>query len=284
MKPRKWKEVGFYLGANLVGSVLYGVGILCFTTPHHIAPGGAGGIAALVHYFTGVPIGLFLFLFTVPLLLIGGRYLGKSLVLKTLFSAVLLFVVMDYVVVWIPVYEGDPLLASMFGGALMGIGLAVMYAGGVSTGGMPLLGLILQKVFPNFQMGGLLTVLNIGVVITSAFGYRDINSLLYAVICVYISGIVMNNGIGGLGEKRLMIVISEYSRQIREILVSKRNGVTLLRGEGGYSKEARQVIMSAVFKKDCELLQEQIKEIDSNALVVVTQASKESGKGFRHVI
>ena len=284
MKPRKWKEVGFYLGANLVGSVLYGVGILCFTTPHHIAPGGAGGIAALVHYFTGFPIGLFLFLFTVPLLLIGGRYLGKSLVLKTLFSAVLLFVVMDYVVVWIPVYEGDPLLASMFGGALMGIGLAVMYAGGVSTGGMPLLGLILQKVFPNFQMGGLLTVLNIGVVITSAFGYRDINSLLYAVICVYISGIVMNNGIGGLGEKRLMIVIAEYSRQIREILVSKRNGVTLLRGEGGYSKEARQVIMSAVFKKDCELLQEQIKEIDSNALVVVTQASKESGKGFRHVI
>ena len=284
MKPRKWKEVGFYLGANLEGSVLYGVGILCFTTPHHIAPGGAGGIAALVHYFTGFPIGLFLFLFTVPLLLIGGRYLGKSLVLKTLFSAVLLFVVMDYVVVWIPVYEGDPLLASMFGGALMGIGLAVMYAGGVSTGGMPLLGLILQKVFPNFQMGGLLTVLNIGVVITSAFGYRDINSLLYAVICVYISGIVMNNGIGGLGEKRLMIVISEYSRQIREILVSKRNGVTLLRGEGGYSKEARQVIMSAVFKKDCELLQEQIKEIDSNALVVVTQASKESGKGFRHVI
>ena len=284
MKPRKWKEVGFYLGANLVGSVLYGVGILCFTTPHHIAPGGAGGIDALVHYFTGFPIGLFLFLFTVPLLLIGGRYLGKSLVLKTLFSAVLLFVVMDYVVVWIPVYEGDPLLASMFGGALMGIGLAVMYAGGVSTGGMPLLGLILQKVFPNFQMGGLLTVLNIGVVITSAFGYRDINSLLYAVICVYISGIVMNNGIGGLGEKRLMIVISEYSRQIREILVSKRNGVTLLRGEGGYSKEARQVIMSAVFKKDCELLQEQIKEIDSNALVVVTQASKESGKGFRHVI
>ncbi len=78
MKPRKWKEVGFYLGANLVGSVLYGVGILCFTTPHHIAPGGAGGIAALVHYFTGFPIGLFLFLFTVPLLLIGGRYLGKS--------------------------------------------------------------------------------------------------------------------------------------------------------------------------------------------------------------
>ncbi|MFR2466167.1 MAG: YitT family protein, partial [Clostridia bacterium] len=76
MKPRKWKEVGFYLGANLVGSVLYGVGILCFTTPHHIAPGGAGGIAALVHYFTGFPIGLFLFLFTVPLLLIGGRYLG----------------------------------------------------------------------------------------------------------------------------------------------------------------------------------------------------------------
>lgn len=116
---------------------------------------------------------MFLFLFTVPLLLIGGRYLGKSLVLKTLFSAVLLFVVMDYVVVWIPVYEGDPLLASMFGGALMGIGLAVMYAGGVSTGGMPLLGLILQKVFPNFQMGGLLTVLNIGVVITSAFGYPE---------------------------------------------------------------------------------------------------------------
>lgn len=284
MKPRKWKEIGFFLGANLVGTVLYGAGIICFTAPHRIAPGGASGIAALINYATGFPIGFFIFLFTVPLLFIAGRYLGKGLALKTLFSTALLSVVMDYVVVWIPVYEGDPLLASIFGGVLMGIGLAVMHGGGANTGGVTLLGLILQKVFPNFQMGGLLTVLNIGVVAASAFVYRDIDSLLYAVICVYISGIVMNNVIGGLGEKRLMIVISDYSRQIKEIFVSKRNGVTLLRGEGGYSKEARQVIMSAVSKKDCEPLQEKIKDIDSNALVVVTQASKESGKGFRHVI
>ena len=145
------------------------------------------------------------------------------------------------------------------------------------------MGLTLQKVSPNFQMGGLLTVLNVGVVTASAFVYGDIDSLLYAVICVYVSGIAVTGVTGSLGEKRLMIVISDYSRQIKEILVSKRNGVTLLRGEGGYSKEARQVIMSAVYKKDCELLQEQIKEIDSNALVVVTRASEE-GKGFRHVI
>ncbi len=284
MKPRKWREAGVFLGANLVGAVLYGAGLVCFAAPHRIAPGGAGGIAAMVHYKTGFPVGLFILLFTALLLFLAGRYLGKGWAWKTLFSAALLSAVIDYGVVRIPAYQGDPLLASIFGGVLMGFGLAVMHMGGISTGGFPLVGVTLQKVSPNFQMGGLLTVLNIGVVTASAFVYGDIDSLLYAVICVYVSGIAVTGVTGSLGEKRLMIVISDYSRQIKEILVSKRNGVTLLRGEGGYSKEARQVIMSAVYKKDCELLQEQIKEIDSNALVVVTRASEEAGKGFRHVI
>lgn len=188
---------------NLVGVVLYAVGIYSFATPHQIAPGGASGIAILVNYITGCPIGLFVFLFNIPLLLIilWKKYYDKGFVIRTLASTALLSVVTDFVVVRFPVYHGNPLLAAMFCGAMMGAGLALVHMGNSNTGGISLLGLILQKCNPQFPVGKWISGLNIAVVLASGLVYKNINSLLYAVVTVYISGMFMDQILEGQRQK-----------------------------------------------------------------------------------
>ena len=207
---------------NLAGVFIYAVGINSFAAPHKIAPGGASGIAILIN---------------IPLLLIivVKKYFPRSFVFRTLASTALLSIVTDLVIVRIPVYKGNPLLAAMFCGAMMGIGLALVHMGQSNTGGISLLGLIMQKFNPQFQVGAWISGLNIAVVLASAMVYRNIESLLYAVVTVYISGMFMDHMLENADAKNLMIVIAESTDKVRQVFLDRKIGVTVLKGEGGYS-------------------------------------------------
>lgn len=270
---------------NLIGVLLYAVGINSFATPHQIAPGGASGIAILVNYLTGCPIGLFVFLFNIPLLvlIIWKKYYDKNFVLRTLASTALLSVVTDFVVVHLQVYHGNPLLAAMFCGAMMGAGLALVHMGNSNTGGISLLGLILQKCNPQFPVGKWISGLNIAVVIASGFVYKNIDSLLYAVVAVYISGLFMDQILEGAEAKNLMIIVAKSTDKVRQVFLNRKVGVTVLKGEGGYSSEVQRVVLCVTEKKECEILQKKIRKEDPEALVIVSEAEKVIGKGFKHL-
>lgn len=286
---REWKKrKGLMLRCvflNIVGVVIYAAGINSFAAPHQIAPGGASGIAILVNYVTGCPIGFFVFVFNIPLLVIivWKKYFPLSFVWGTLASTALLSVVTDYVVVKFPVYEGNTLLAAMFCGVMMGIGLALVHLGKSNTGGISLLGLILQKRNPQFPVGGWISGLNIAVVLASGLIYKNIDSLLYAVVTVYISGLFMDQVLESAEVKNLLIVIAESTDKVRQVFLDRRVGVTVLKGEGGYSSEVQRVVMCVTEKKECEILQKKIRKEDPSALVIVSEAEKVRGKGFKHL-
>lgn len=291
MKPEKeaaggraW-ELSQAVLLNFLGVTIYAMGINCFTAPHKIAPGGASGIAILVNYMTGCSIGLFVFLFNVPLLLVIvlKKYFPTVFTVKTLATTALLSIVTDCIAAFLPVYHGNPLLAAMFGGALMGVGLAFVHLGRSNTGGISLLGLIVQQQYPQFQVGSLISGLNIAVVLASGIVYQNIDSLLYAVVTVYISGVFMDNMLESADAKRLMIVIADSTDKVRQVFLNTRTGVTVLKGEGGYSSEAQRVVLCAAGRKECELLQRQVRQVDEKALVIMTEASKVVGKGFKRV-
>ncbi len=279
----KRKRITFNVLFNLFGCFIYAVGINCFHAPHKIAPGGASGIAILLNYLFGIPMGLFVFLFNIPFLflIVHKKYFSKSFVVKTLLTTMLLSFITDYVVVKIPVYKGDALLAAMFGGALMGIGLGFVHLGKSNTGGISLLGLIVQKINPQFQVGSMISALNFMVVISSVLVFKNIESFLYAVIAVYISGAFMDKILLSADSKDMMIIISECTDKVRTLFLQKKMGITILKGEGGYSSEMQRVILCAVDKGLSEELREQVKELDEQALIITTKASKIEGKGFR---
>ena len=274
------KKIIKFLFLNIIGSILYGVGIYSFTAPQHIAPGGASGIGILVNYVSGFPIGLFTFLFNIPLLILAYRYVTKKFFYNALFSFIT-----DYVVVIFPIYQGDALLACIFGGALMGVGLALVHMAESTTGGLTILGVILQKQFPQFEVGKLIFLLNLTVVAASALVFNNIESVLYAVIAIYISSMCMDSVICGLNNNKFVIIISDHNEEVKAYISDvTHKGFTILNGVGGYSDCDKQVVFCAIGKNEYANVKKMIHQVDPNAFVIITDASEVIGNGFKSMI
>ncbi len=286
MIKQKLKNIYILIIFNIVGSFLYAVGINCFAAPHNIAPGGASGVAILVNYLFNFPIGVFVLVFNIPFLIwiFVKKYFSNAFIFKTLATTALLSFITDYIVIYIPIYKGDALLASMFGGALMGIGLAIVHLGNSNTGGISLLGIIIQKINPKFQVGALISSINIIIVLVSGFIYKNIESLLYAVVTVYISGIFMDKILEQVSKKNLVFIMSECTDIVRKALVDSQKTVTILKGEGGYSSKMQRVLICATTKDDCIQIEKIVKSLDDKALIIVTETKKMEGKGFKNII
>lgn len=279
------KKYSKFLLLNIIGSILYGVGIHSFTAPQHIAPGGASGLGILINYATGFPIGLFTFLFNIPLLVLAYKYVTKKFFYNAVFSITLFSFITDYVVVLFPTYTGDPLLASIFGGVFMGIGLALVHMTESTTGGLTILGVILQKKYPQFEVGKLIFVLNLSVVAASAVVFNNVESVLYAIIAIYISSMCMDGIVCSLNHNKLVVIISDYNEAIKNhISHSTRKGFTILNGVGGYSDSHKQVIFCALGKNEYVTIKKMIHTIDPNAFVIITDASEVIGNGFKSMI
>lgn len=280
------KEIILSCLLNIAGIILYTIGLRCFAVPHKIAPGGASGIAILVNYLTGFPIGLFGSLFSIPLLafILYKRYFPKVFAFSAAGSILLLSAVMDLLTPILPAYQGNALLAALFAGAFMGTGLACVYLGHSDTGGITLIGLIIQKKFPQFPVGGLISSMNMLIVFASGIVYRNMESILYAVVTVYISGIFMDKLVDNVQAKNLLIVMSECTDKVRCVFLNQRKGITVLKGEGGYTSETQRVIMGAVSKGDCAMIKKEIELVDPKALIIIAEASRVSGKNFGHLV
>lgn len=279
------KKIIKFLGLNIIGSVLYGLGIHAFTAPQQIAPGGASGIGILVNYVTGFPIGMFTFIFNIPLLILAYKYVTKKFFYNAVLSITLFSLVTDYVVVYFPLYKGDPLLACIFGGALMGVGLALVHMTESTTGGLTILGVVLQKEFPQFEVGKLIFMLNLTVVGASAFVYNNIESVLYAVIAIYISSMCMDGIICSFNNNKFVVIISDHNEEIKTyISESTRKGFTMMNGVGGYSDCDKQIIFCALGKNEYATIKKMIHKVDPKAFVIITDASEVIGNGFKSMI
>ena len=129
----------------LTGAVLYSIGVHMFVTPANIAPGGAAGVAILINYISGAPVGITTLLLNVPLLILSWVYLSRRFAIMTAFASTVCSLVLDFVVSPVcPIYTGDRLLGSLSGGVLLGIGMALVFQGGMTTGGTDILGYLFQ--------------------------------------------------------------------------------------------------------------------------------------------
>lgn len=282
----KEQKIGTSLLLNVAGIFLYTVGLKCFAAPAKIAPGGASGIAVLVNFVTGFPMGLFCTLFNLPivLLVLKAKVFPPSFVGKSAVSILLLSLMTDLLGPYLPAYQGNALLAALFAGSFMGSGLALVYLGCSDTGGITMIGLVIQKFHPQFQVGALVSGINILIVLSSGLVYRNIESILYATVTVYVSGLFMDKLVNDANARDLMIVMSECTDLVRCIFLEEKKGITILRGEGGYTSETQRVIMGVASKGECGKIKRKIQEADPAALIIVTQANSVIGKNFGHMI
>lgn len=266
----------------VLGECVYSAGVYFFTHPNDIAPGGILGVATMINHGTGVSIGVLYGLINVPLVILGFIFLGKKMMLKTIFAVALVTVATDYLFNKFPVYTGDTMLAGIFGGLLIGIGLGIVYMREGTTGGTDIINKLINKAFPQFKLGVIMLAVDAVIVIATIIVFGSIESGLYSIVTIYVSSKLVDFLVYGSLEGKLVLIFSEKTEELTALITDDfHRGATLLDGEGAYSHKPRSVICVALHKNEYVKLKRKVKQLDPNAFMVTTTAGEVVGKGFQ---
>ena len=194
----------------LAGSFIFAISVNTFTAPNNIAPGGLTGIATMLNYIWGIPIGTVTLLMNIPIFLWGFFEVGYRFILKTIVATAVSSVMIDLTVNILPRYQGDMLLTTVFGGFFSGLGLALIFVRGGTTGGTDLIANLISLRVRHLSLGRLILIVDMIIVVASAFVYGSYESPLYATIVIYITSKVIDVVLYGadIGNGKILFIVS----------------------------------------------------------------------------
>ncbi len=264
----------------LIGVVLITVSINSFFLKLKIAPGGVSGLATVIHYLTDISVGTVVFVLNIPLFIAGFLAFGKKFSIKTLIATALLSVLLDNTL-FLPQITDDMLLASVFGGMIMGCGMALVFKGGATTGGTDIAAKVVNKYFPSFNISEQLFCIDGLVVVFAMVVFRDFDIGLYSIITIWLSAKIIDIVFEGVGFAKAMFIISDSGEEIGDrILDEVGRGVTGLDGEGLYLKNNKKVLLTVVDRMQIPTIKRIAKEIDKSAFIIITDVREALGEGF----
>lgn len=282
MNKEKLTEFIKDIGADILGSVIFAIGVNTFTTPNDIAPGGVTGIATMLHSMTGIQMGTLTFLLNIPLVILGLVVLGKRFTINTFRTLLILSVITNLMEPVLPIYTDNPLLASMFGGVAIGIGMGIIFLRGSTTGGTDILGRVLLRYFQHIPLGKILLAIDFVIVTAAGIYYGTLEAALFALVSVYITERAMDSVLYGFNETRIAYVVSDKAVEVADrVMEETGRGVTYLNGEGGYQRAKKLVIMCAMPSRQFSQFKRIALEVDPLAFIMVAPASNVIGEGFK---
>jgi len=260
-----------------------GLSIVLFLSPNKIAAGGVSGLAVVINHLFNLPIGMIMLVFNIPLFFIGLKVLGKRFSIRTLFGMIAFSLFTDVFnnVLHLPAVTENPLLASLYGGLLLGIGLGIVFKANGSTGGSD----IVAQIFSQKRImtaGNTFILIDFIVISIAGLCFKGVEYALWGFIALYISSKIVDVIIAGLGYAKATLIISDKSEEIKDIIFEKMNrGVTFLKSEGAYSRRSRDVILCIVSRREVAKLSEIVKAADPDTFVIIQEVHQVLGKGFK---
>lgn len=265
----------------VVGNAMYALTVVLFLMPSGLITGGATGIALAFNKVTGLPVSAVLFVVNVAMLLLGWWVLGRRFALNTLASTVLspFFMALWEHLLGNLVLTDDLVLNTVFAGFGIGISLGITIRAGASTGGMDIPPLVLQKWF-RWPVSITMMLFDIAILLVQA-AFSQPEQVLYGIVLVITHTIVMDKMLM-LGDSRTEVkIISTRSDEIRTaILAEIDRGVTVLHGEGGYTGEPSEVLLSVISNRELPRLEKLVHSIDPACFLIVSRVTEVSGRGF----
>lgn len=272
-----------WIVATMLGSTIFALGFSLFLQPNDINPGGISGLAMIIVELLGVgSTGTLTIVINLPLFILGGLKIGKRFFVGSLLGMLLSSVLIDgFALMSFPATE--PLMAALYGGALCGLGLGVVFMCGTSTGGSDILVRLLKLKYRNVPIGQISMYFDAFVVILTGLVFRDVSKALYTGIAVFLCGKVVDAVVYRFDYSKVALIISREHVAIAAAIAEKLDrGATYLKGEGSYTRSDIHVVLTAVKKQQVAELKELIMEIDPKAFVIVQEAHQVLGDGFSH--
>lgn len=277
-RQKKLRAIKKYI-MLLIGSIVAAVGLEIFLVPNNIIDGGIVGISIMASHLTGVSLSTFLVLLNIPFLYLGYKQIGKTFAISTLFSIISLSYWVDF---FHPIAEltNDLFLAAIFGGIIVGIGVGLIIRYGGSLDGTEIVAIILDK-RTGFSVGEIIMFFNL-FILSSAGLVFSWDKAMYSLVAYFIAYKVIDITIEGLDESKAVMIVSDYPDEIADALMARLGrGVTILHGEGGYTKDRKNVLYSVITRLELAKLKAIVDEKDENAFITVNDVHEVMGGRFK---
>lgn len=267
----------------LIGATLAAIAIELFLVPNNIIDGGIIGISLLVNYLTNLSFGILIFIFNIPFLIAGYRHIGKNFFISSLFSIIALAFIESFLHHILP-FTNDALLATVFGGLLLGVGVGIVIRNGGALDGTEILGILLSKKFP-FSVGEFVMFFNIFI-----FGWAGFvlgwEQAMYSIITYFIASKAIDLvGQGLSGDTKAALIISNEYEEVADAITQRLGRmITKLHGQGGYMDHDKDVIFVVLTRLEIAKLKSIVHDTDPNAFITIMDAQEVHGGKFKTAI
>lgn len=263
------------------GCAVLALAVNCFFEPNGISTGGFIGIAQIINrLFPSLPLGVTSMALNVPIYIMWSRKRGIRLLFSSLYAAVISSLMIDWIQMIHSFHPMEPLLASIWGGVLLGLSTGMLMLVEATTGGTPLLARLLKYKLPNLSIGRLCLITDVIVVIGYALTFRSFENALYGMISMYICSLVTDAVVYGGTNAKIAYIVSTESSAVTQSLLDMGLGVTLLNGRGGFSREERDMIFCTFRRNQITTIKATVTGIDPSAFIIVSEAREVLGNGF----
>ena len=268
----------------LLGTFIMSAGFVFFISPYKMAPGGVYGVAIILHHMFGLPIGMVGLALDIPLTLIGIKILGPRFGIKTVVGFVstsLWITLLENLWGYEALVDNAPLLSSIYGGALIGVGLGMVFKAKATSGGTDIIAMIVSK-YTKLPVGQALIIIDSVIVLGGLVAFGDWMIPLLSWLVIFLTGKIIDAMVEGVGYEKSVMIISEKHELIRDKIINDmRRGGTYLKGTGMYQGAEKKIIMTVVTRRELVLLKHFISSIDNKAFIMVSDANEIMGDGFK---
>ena len=262
-----------------IGSIITAIGLEIFLIPNNIIDGGVVGVSIMLSAITGLPFGAFLILINLPFLYLGYKHIGKAFAIATTFAVISLSFWSSVFLPVLPV-TNDYFLAAVFGGIITGTGVGLIIRNGGSLDGTEIVAILTDKKTV-FSVGEIVMFINLFILSSASlvFGW---DKAMYSLVAYFVISKMIDVVLKGLEETySVMIVTSQHTDILNRLMLEMDKGVTVLHGEGGYTKEKRKILYCVVTRLEIDKLKNMVLDIDEGAFVTINPVSDIVGGRLR---
>ena len=266
-----------------IGTFIFAFSIGMFILPAKILSGGVAGISALLINYINIPADILNIILNTFLFVVGSIFLGKEFFFNTLVYSISYPFALLFVSRILPAYEVDPLLASIYGGLISGIGIGIIFRNGGSSGGTDAIALIVEKYF-HIKVSMTMMIIDSITVLAGLYIY-GLNNVLIGLISVFFMSIAIDRTMQfylGIEAKKFEIISDKYQEIADDILKEAERGVTVLDGQGAYTGKEKKMLVVVVRQDEFMKIKEIIDKHDPTAFVVISDVKDVNGEGFSY--
>ena len=283
MKRINWKEAGMDILVDLAAGMVIAVGIYNFALYANFPVAGFSGVAIILYHLLGIPVGAGTIILNVPVAVFCYKFLGRTFFLKSMKTMIISSFLMDYVSPLLPVYEGSRLLAALCMGVLTGIGYALIFMRGSSTGGQDFISVAIRKVKPHMTLGVITFVLDmLTILLGSVLVFKDVDGFIYGLIVTYLMATVMDRIMYGIDEGKMTLIVTGKGKEMAEQIDQySGRGSTIIRGTGSYTGQEKDIVMCASNNKEMYTIKRIAREVDPGSFTIIMESNEVVGEGFK---